>query len=228
MAPVTEPNNQGGKSMSTINGVGSVDTSLYMQNSAVQGSTQKTTDEKEVKEPAAKEQAGVIYEASSGTEKKTDAIYSDRTQIIEKMKADAARNTENLRSIVEKLMLGQSKAYTIATDDEDNMWKFLASGQFEVDPETKAQAQADIAEDGYWGVEQTSDRILDFAKALAGNDPAKGQELFDAFKKGYEQAEKTWGGKLPDISKRTYEAVEKKFNEWMNPVTETDPAKDQA
>ncbi|MBQ7463492.1 MAG: hypothetical protein IJS86_01385 [Lachnospiraceae bacterium] len=214
--------------MSTINGVGSVDTSLYMQNSAVQGSTQKTADEKEVKESAAREQTGVIYEASSGADKKTDAIYSDRTQIIEKMKADAARNTENLRSIVEKLMLGQSKAYTIATDDEDNMWKFLASGQFEVDPETKAQAQADIAEDGYWGVEQTSDRILDFAKALAGNDPAKGQELLDAFKKGYEQAEKTWGGKLPDISKRTYEAVEKKFNEWMNPVTEADPAKDQA
>ena len=202
-----------------------------MQNSAVQGSTQKTTDEKEVKEvkeSAAKEQTGVIYEASSGADKKTDAIYSDRTQIIEKMKADAARNTENLRSIVEKLMLGQSKAYTIATDDEDNMWKFLASGEFEVDPATKAQAQADIAEDGYWGVEQTSDRILDFAKALAGNDPAKGQELFDAFRKGYEQAEKTWGGKLPDISKRTFDAVEKKFNEWMNPVTETDPAKDQA
>ena len=55
--------------MSTINGVGSVDTSLYMQNSAVQGSTQKTADEKEVKESAAREQTGVIYEASSGADK---------------------------------------------------------------------------------------------------------------------------------------------------------------
>lgn len=215
--------------MSTINGVGSVDTSLYMQNSAVQGSTQKATDEKEVKGSAAKDdQAGVVYEASSPESQKTDAIYSDRTQIIAKMKADAERNTQNLRSIVEKLMLGQSKAYTIASGDDENMWKFLASGEFEVDPATKAQAQADIAEDGYWGVEQTSDRILDFAKALAGNDPTKGQELLDAFKKGYEQAEKTWGGKLPDISKRTFEAVEKKFNDWMNPVSEADPSKDQA
>ncbi len=220
--------------MSTINGLGSVDTSLYMQNSAVQGSTQKATDAEEAKDAAVKETAvketaaegsGVVYESTSDTEKKTDSIYSDRTQIIAKMKADAARQTENLRSIVEKLMLGQSKAYTIATDDDENMWKFLASGQFEVDAETKAQAQADIAEDGYWGVEQTSDRILDFAKALAGNDSSKAQELLDAFKKGYEQAEKTWGGKLPDISKRTYEAVEKKFNDWMNPVSETDPAK---
>ncbi|MCR5650737.1 MAG: hypothetical protein K6F86_06090 [Lachnospiraceae bacterium] len=195
-----------------------------MQNSTVQGSTQKAADTKEAKEAAAKEQ-GVVYEASSGADKKTDAIYSDRTQIIAKMKADAAQATENLRSIVEKLMLGQSKASTIALDDDENMWKFLASGQFEVDPETKAQAQADIAEDGYWGVEKTSDRILDFAKALAGNDAGKAQELLDAFKEGYKQAEKTWGGKLPDISKRTYEAVEKKFNEWMKPVEETDPSK---
>ncbi|MBR5377416.1 MAG: hypothetical protein IK139_09060 [Lachnospiraceae bacterium] len=210
--------------MSTINGLGSVDTSLYMQNSAVQGSTQKTENKEEVKETAAAKE-GVVYEPSKDAENKTDGIYSDRTQIIAKMKADAARQTENLRSIVEKLMLGQSKAYTIATDDDENMWRFLASGQFEVDAETKAQAQADIAEDGYWGVEQTSDRILDFAKALAGNDSGKAQELLDAFKKGYEQAEKTWGGKLPDISKRTYEAVEKKFNDWMNPVTETDPTK---
>ncbi|MBO4374978.1 MAG: hypothetical protein J5829_07705 [Lachnospiraceae bacterium] len=211
--------------MSTINGLGSVDTSLYMQNSAVQGSTQKETDSKEVKENAAENGTGVVYETSSAEDRKTDAIYSDRTQIIAKMKADVARQTENLRSIVEKLMLGQGKAYTIATDDDENMWKFLASGQFEVDPATKAQAQADIAEDGFWGVEKTSDRIVDFAKALAGNDSSKAQELLDAFKKGYEQAEKTWGGKLPDISKRTYEAVEKKFNEWMNPAEEADPAK---
>ena len=63
---------------------------------------------------------------------------------------------------------------------------------------------------------------MDFAKALAGNDPSKAQQLLDAFKEGYKKAEEMWGDKLPDISQRTYEAVEKKFNEWMNPVTETE------
>ena len=29
----------------------------------------------------------------------------------------------------------------------------------------------------------------------------------EAFKKGYKQAEKTWGGELPEISKQTYDAV---------------------
>lgn len=41
---------------------------------------------------------------------------------------------------------------------------FLASGNFTVDAATKAQAQADIAEDGYWGVSQTSQRLFDFGK----------------------------------------------------------------
>ncbi len=92
----------------------------------------------------------------------------------------------------------------------------MASGEYEVDEFTKLQAQADIAEDGYWGVNQTSDRILDFAKALASNDPEKADMLMDAFKKGYEAAEKPWGKALPDICKQTYDAVLSKFDAWKN------------
>ena len=46
-----------------------------------------------------------------------------------------------------------------------------------------------------------------FATALTGGDPSQIEKMRAAFKKGYEQAEKTWGGKLPDISKQTYDAV---------------------
>lgn len=101
-----------------------------------------------------------------------------------------------------------------AIANADSMWSFLADGNFTVDEETQKQAQADIAEDGYWGVEQTSDRILDFAKALSGNDPEKADLLIDAFKKGFEDATKSWGKDLPDISQRTYDAVLEKFDKW--------------
>jgi len=211
--------------MSTISSVSSVDSGLYAQGALVQGSTQKAPDtEKEVKTEKIEknENGGVVYEASSKNDAKSPdksaGIYSgaDKSQLIAKLKADAEERNASLRSLVEKMMLGQNKAYTIAGNDEDSMWKFLAEGKFEVDPETKRQAQEDISEDGYWGVEKTSDRIVDFAKALAGNDAGKAQELLDAFKKGYEQAEKTWGKELPEISKKTFEATERKFNEWMN------------
>lgn len=66
------------------------------------------------------------------------------------------------------------------TIDEDAMYKKLASGDFEVDEETKRQAQEDISEDGYWGVAKTSDRMLDFAKALTGGDADKMKEMVKA------------------------------------------------
>lgn len=50
------------------------------------------------------------------------------------------------------------------------------------------------------------------ATALTGGDPSKIEEMRNAFKKAYEQAEKTWGGKLPEISQKTYDAVMEGFD----------------
>lgn len=166
---------------------------------------------------------GVIYEKSSETSKDTVTKKTDYA-LIEKLKADAEQRTAQLRSLVEKMMTKQGA--TIGT--ADSMWSFLAKGEFEVDAETKAQAQADIAEDGYWGVEQTSDRILDFAKALSGNDPEKADLLLDAFKKGFEEATKTWGDELPEISQRTYDAVLEKFEQWKNGTETAETAQTEA
>ena len=107
------------------------------------------------------------------------------------------------------MLTKQGQTYGTAND----IWSILSSGNFTVDPATKAQAQADIAEDGYWGVSQTSQRILDFATALTGGDPDKIEEMRSAFQKGYKQAEKTWGGELPEISKKTYDAVMAGFDQ---------------
>lgn len=164
--------------------------------------------EKQTQETTAANTSGVIYEPSAeGVE--AAKKYTPNTDLVAKLKADADAQTAQLRSLVEQLMLKQSTSYANAND----IWSFLREGNFTVDPATKAQAQADIAEDGYWGVEQTSGRIIDFATALTGGDPDKIEDMREAFKKGYEQAQKTWGGELPEISKQTYEAVMKKFDE---------------
>lgn len=186
--------------------------------------TQKTSDAEKTTgiTESTKNESGVIYEKSTSTSdtvtKKTD------TALLEKLKADAEQRTAQLKSLVEKMMMKQGQ--TIATADD--MWKFLAKGDFTVDAATKAQAQADIAEDGYWGVEQTSDRILDFAIALSGNDPDKADMLLDAFKQGFEEATKSWGKTLPEISQRTYDAVVEKFEAWKNGTTTAGTAQTQA
>lgn len=187
-----------------VNGITSVQTAyagypVSSQKTSSENTSPKTTD--------VTEESGVVYEPSKET--KTTKKYKPDAAMIQKLKADADARTAQLRSIVEQLMTKQSNAYGQAND----IWSFLANGNYTVDPATKAQAQADIAEDGYWGVEQTSQRIIDFATALTGGDPDKIEEMREAFKKGYAMAEKKWGGELPDISKKTYDAVMKKFDE---------------
>ena len=49
------------------------------------------------------------------------------------------------------------------------------------------------SEDGYWGVKQTSQRLFDFASALAGDDVDKMKEMQAAMEKGYKMATKAWG-----------------------------------
>lgn len=170
-----------------------------------------------------KEDSGVVYEPSTESKaaaSSTKKTYTPDTNLINKLKADAEARTQQMRSLVEKMMSGQANTYGKAND----IWQFLRSGNYTVDPATKLQAQADIAEDGYWGVDQTSSRIIDFANALTGGDPDKIEEMREAFKKGYAQAEKTWGGSLPDISKRTYDAVMKKFDEMAEAAKQTTQA----
>ena len=74
-----------------------------------------------------------------------------------------------MQSLVTKMFAKQG--ITIGTADD--MWKALANGNFTADADTIAQAKEDISEDGYWGVNQTSDRLLDFAVALSGGDEEK-------------------------------------------------------
>jgi len=66
------------------------------------------------------------------------------------------------------------------------------------------------------GVKQTSERAIEFAKALSGGDPSKAALLKDAIEKGYKAAEKAWGGELPEICKQTQEATLKGLDDWAN------------
>ena len=171
----------------------------------------KVSEKPEVSKTETAADSGVVYEPSKTEEAaSTKKIYKPDTALINKLKADAEARTAQLRSLVEKIMLGQGNAIGTA----DDMWSFLRTGNFTVDAETKAQAQADIAEDGYWGVEQTSDRMIDFAKALSGGDPDKIEEMREAFQKGFKMAEEKWGGELPEISQKTYDATMEKFDAW--------------
>ncbi len=195
----------------SVNGVtGASDvygTSYTSQAKSTETKSEAKTDSS--KETTAAGSAGAVYEPSKEAATATAKKYKPDTKLIAKLKADADARTSQLQSLVEKMLTKQGDAYGKAND----IWQFLASGNYTVDPATKAQAQADIAEDGYWGVSQTSQRILDFANALTGGDPSQIEKMRSAFEKGFKMAEKKWGGNLPDISQKTYDAVMKGFDD---------------
>jgi hypothetical protein len=75
----------------------------------------------------------VVYEKSDAS--KNDSVKkTDHAAIIEQLKLDADARKQQLINIVQQTISRQGKTLA-ATDD---IWKFLASGDFTVTPEVKA------------------------------------------------------------------------------------------
>lgn len=189
----------------------------------------KVQETKAVQEENAPEQPTVetvekpnqdVYEPSKGkVEHKLDA------ETVKRMKAELEVTQNRFLTMVRDMLGKQNKQIGLADDD---LWKILSRGYMEVegpdetvtqepikvDPEVQAAAQEAISADGYWGVEQTSQRLVGFAKALVGSDPERVEEMRAAFIKGYEAAGAVWGGQLPEITRQTYDATMKLFDEW--------------
>ncbi len=74
-----------------------------------------------------------------------------------------------------------------------------------------------ISEDGYFGINKTSQRISDFVINGAGDDIDRLRAGREGILKGFAEAEKAWGGKLPDISYETLakslDVIDKKLQE---------------
>jgi hypothetical protein len=197
----------------SLNPVGNVTDSVY--NRYGKASSAKTSTKAE--ETAKAEEKEAVYEKSKAESKATYSINkmsaSDRAALVQQLKQDQENRQQSLISLVHDMMNGQAKSYSLATGD-DSIWRLLSSGNFTVDAATKAQAQADIAEDGYWGIAQTSQRLFDFASALAGDDVEKMQKMQQAMEKGFKQATAAWGKSLPEISQKTLEAANKLFEDY--------------
>ncbi|MEZ3485503.1 MAG: hypothetical protein K1W22_02605 [Lachnospiraceae bacterium] len=137
---------------------------------------------------------------------------SERAALVNSLKADLDNQMTRFTNMMTQMF--QKQGITGMTAGSDDMWRMIASGNFTVDAQTKADAQQAISEDGYWGVKQTSQRIFDFAYALAGDDPAKMKEMQAAVEKGFEQATKSWGRELPSIAQETHSAIGDLFDSY--------------
>ena len=133
----------------------------------------------------------------------TKTTYTPDVEKVNAMKSDLSKNISAFKQMVQGLFQAQGGVANSAM-----------SVLLEIDKATQERAQAAIAEGGEWSVENTGDRIIDFAKALSGGDPSKIEFLRGAIEDGFKAAEKIWGGELPEISYKTHEYVMKGLDAW--------------
>lgn len=181
------------------------------------------------------------YEKS--TDKATDStksVYKRDTAKVAQLRAEDDAYISNLQNLVNELLnqvgkngqAGGANSWQTSPGGIDptkveSYWDLLVdngNGTFsfkpDITPEMQdkliAKAQEDIGENGYYGVKQTSTRILDYAKAITGGDPSKIGEMRKMAQKAFDDVAKIMGGwdNLPEVSKKTYEAVMKGFDEW--------------
>jgi len=151
-------------------------------------------------------------EFSKDTRVSSKMSDSERAALVKSLKADLDNQMVRFTNMMTQMF--QKQGITGMTAQGDDMWRKIASGNFTVDAQTKADAQEAISEDGYWGVKQTSQRIFDFAYALAGDDPEKMRKMQAAVEKGFEQATKSWGRELPSIAQETHSAIGDLFDSY--------------
>ena len=88
-----------------------------------------------------------------------------------------------------------------------------------------------IGEEGFFGINQTSQRVADFVLNFSGDDLEKLEKGREGIVQGFEDAKKMWGDDLPEISyktqTRTLELIDAKIAELKNKDNEEVEQKDQ-
>ncbi|HEX5328812.1 hydrogenase-4 component G [Sulfuricurvum sp.] len=75
------------------------------------------------------------------------------------------------------------------------------------------EAKALVSEEGFFGISQTSARLSDFVLSGGGDDLEKLKAGREGIIQGFNEAEKLWGDKLPDISYETLDKALAKIDE---------------
>ncbi|WP_418185388.1 hypothetical protein ACNSOS_11370 [Aliarcobacter vitoriensis] len=89
---------------------------------------------------------------------------------------------------------------------------------------TKEEATDLVGENGFFGIKQTSDRVAGFSIGIAGDNLDNLAKVREGIVKGFEEAEKMFGGELPEISYKTQERtlalIDAKIESLKNPKSE--------
>ena len=127
-----------------------------------------------------------------------------------------AKQADRNGGVISSEKTGMEALLENATVGEDGMVHFNRE-------DVEAAGLGEFDENGYWGVEQTAQRIFDMAVAFAGNDENLLAKMKSSISQAFGEVEDLFGGegKLPDVSYRTRDRINEMFEEYENGGTAT-------
>lgn len=183
--------------------ISQVASNSYQPVDAVKAASAVEAGKDAVKEVEAQKKQDAYVNSDSNSKVK-DSTYKNPKRL----------SAEELKTISDQRMASfKNMLQTMLGKQVDTLNKSLFDG-ITITKEEKDAAAAAIAPGGEWSPEVVAGNILDMAKALSGGDESKIALLKSAVIKGFAEAEKAWGGKLPSITDETYDLVMKGFDEW--------------
>jgi len=136
--------------------------------------------------------------------KKNKVSYSGKSEIVQfslKIKTETRKSIGDQNAVINFNRLNK--------EDKDSLfYKNTRISELSVD-----EASALIKDDGYFGIDKTSKRIIDFVIKGAGEDIDRLKAGREGVLKGFNEAKKAWGGELPDLCCKTIENTIKALDE---------------
>lgn len=182
----------------------------YAETRSESGKTTKTIDVKvdyqtiSLSSEAVEASEHLNTKSLSGTsEKMLSGIKQSLAEIMDKIKDHTTKNYERQS----ETLLAEIKSFSMSIKIS------ITTNDSEVETLKKL-----TAENGYFGVKQTSDRIFNFAAGVAGNDLEKLQSAKEGIEKGFEKVRGIFGANLPEITNRTHDAVMEKMDAYISEI----------
>ena len=190
----------------SINSINNTGNSQPIQTNKNEKIDKSVSNDKEI------QKCKVIVDKFEKSEVITDVVYKKPVfkrdeEAISKIRAEVDQINSHIRSLVEKLLKEQGMTFKDLKADGPDI---------KINEETRLKAQKSIDEGGELSIENVSDRMVNFAKAISGGDKSKISILRDAIEKGFKEAEEAFGGELPEISYKTLERTMEKLDAWEN------------
>ena len=91
---------------------------------------------------------------------------------------------------------------------------------------SSGEAKDLISDEGFFGITQTSTRVSSFVMNMSGDNFEALQESRKGLVRGFEEAEKIWGGNLPEISHQTQKETLRIIDEKIAELLKTDLQKE--